>query len=426
MLETTITKVVLFIVCVALSAFFSSAEVALISINRAKVRTLVNEGRKGSDALATLKEHPEHILTTILVGNNIVNIAAAAIATSLAIEAFGDIGVGIATGVVTVLLLVFGEIGPKIYATRAADSYALRVSGPILFLSRVLSPITWLVDRVSGKFGHGAAVSEQVVTEEEIKEWIDVGKAGGTIEKEEQEMLYSVFEFGDTTSREIMTPRVDVVVVEDTASLDEMLHIFHSEGFSRLPVYHDTSDNIIGVLNIKDVYSAMMAGKKDARIKDLMYDPYFAPESKKIDELLKELQVRKLQMAVIIDEYGSFVGIVTVEDILEELVGDILDEFDREEPEIQKVSEGVYVVDAQTWVEDLNDELDVSFPVEEQYETIGGLLLDRLGHIPHPGESVQIPEANAGIVVVQMRGKRIVRVKLILRPMQKKEGESIT
>ena len=184
MLETTIIKIVLFIVCVALSAFFSSAEVALISINRAKVRTLVNEGRKGAEALATLKERPEHVLTTILVGNNIVNIAAAAIATSIAIEAFGDIGVGIATGVVTVLLLVFGEIGPKIYATRAADSYALRVSGPVLVLTKVLSPVTWLVDRVSGTIGQGTPLSEPVVTEEEIKEWIDVGKAGGTIEKE--------------------------------------------------------------------------------------------------------------------------------------------------------------------------------------------------------------------------------------------------
>jgi putative hemolysin len=169
MLETTIIKIVLFIVCVALSAFFSSAEVALISINRAKVRTLVNEGRKGAEALATLKEKPEHILTTILVGNNIVNIGAAAIATSIAIEVFGDIGVGIATGVVTVLLLVFGEIGPKIYATRAADSYALRISGPILLLTRLLSPVSWLVDRVSGRIGQGAALSEPVVTEEEIK-----------------------------------------------------------------------------------------------------------------------------------------------------------------------------------------------------------------------------------------------------------------
>ncbi|MDD1717788.1 MAG: hemolysin family protein [Methanoregulaceae archaeon] len=422
MLETTIVKIVLFIVCVALSAFFSSAEVALISINRAKVRTLVNEGRKGSEALATLKERPEHILTTILVGNNIVNVGAAAIATSIAIDVFGDIGVGIATGVVTVLLLVFGEIGPKLYATRSGDGYALRVSGPILVLTKVLSPVNWFVDRLSGGAGQGAAPSEPVVTEEEIKEWIDVGKAGGTIEKEEQEMLYSVFEFGDTTAREVMTPRVDVVVIEDTSSLDETLQIFHSEGFSRLPVYHDTSDNIIGVLNIKDVYSAMMSGTKDARIRELMYDPYFAPESKKIDEILKELQVRKLQMAVIIDEYGSFVGIVTVEDILEELVGDILDEFDREEPGIQKVSEGVYVVDAQTWVEDLNDELDMSLPVEEQYETIGGLLIDRLGHIPHPGESVQIPEAQASIVVVQMRGKRIVRLKLILRSPEDKAG----
>ncbi len=408
-------NIALFVLCLALSAFFSSSEVALIAINRVKVRTLVNEGRNGAGALAQLKEHPDHILITILIGNNIVIIGAAAIATAVAVEFFGNIGIGIATGVVTLLLLIFGEIGPKLYATRANENFALSVAPTILFFSKVLSPVIWIVDRVSQSH-RSKGLSLPIVTEEEIKEWIDVGQEGGSIEEEEKEMLYSVLEFGDTTAREIMTPRIDVAMMEDTNTVDSALKLFNETGFSRIPVYHDSVDNIIGVLNVKDVFSLLLSGKKKTSINEIMYDPYFIPETKKIDDLLKELQVRKVQMAIVLDEYSSFAGIVTVEDILEELVGDILDEFDQEEPDIQKVGDGVYIVDAQVWVEDLNDELDINLPLHESYETIGGLLIDRLGHIPHPGESAVIKEATATLVVVQMRGRRVVKVKIIMKP----------
>jgi putative hemolysin len=416
-------QVLLFIILLVLSAFFSGSEVALISITRAKVRTLVNEGRRGASALATLKENPNRFIITILIGNNIVNIAAAAIATAIAISVFGDIGVGIATGVVVILLLVFGEISPKLYANRHAEAIALRSAPVILFLSRVFSPIIWAIDRLSHRMMPPGGNAEPSVTEEEIKEWIDVGKEEGTIEQEEREMLYSVLEFGDTTAREIMTPRVDVAVMEDTSTIDDAVRIFHENGFSRIPVYHEHADNILGVLNVKDIFAAIASGKKETPITEIMYDPYFVPESKKIDEILKELQVRKVQIAIVLDEYSSFVGIVTVEDILEELVGDILDEFDREEPDIQKIHEDVYLVDAQMWVEDLNDELDISLPIHESYETIGGLLIERLGHIPHPGESVFIHESHTSLVVTQMLGRRVVKVKLILHGV-KENGES--
>ena len=331
-------EILLFIICVLLSAFFSSSEVALVSMTRAKVRTLVNEGKPGAQAVAALKESPEHLLITLLVGNNIVNIAAASIATAAAIQIFGDIGVGIATGFVVIVLLVFGEIGPKIYAARANDNFALTVAPLVLFLSRVLSPVIWLVEKVSPTFGIGKEVSEPAVTEEEIKEWIDVGKEEGTIEQGEQDMLYSVLEFGDTPVREIMTPRVDVILMEDTVTFEEAIRIFNETGFSRIPVYHDRIDNITGILNVKDVFSAMVSHRKSSTIREIMYDPMFVPETKKIDDLLKELQVHRVQMAIIIDEYSSFVGIATVEDILEELVGDIMDEFDKEEPEVQELS----------------------------------------------------------------------------------------
>ena len=412
-------EILLFIICVLLSAFFSSSEVALISIHRAKVRTLVNEGRPGSKAIAMLKESPERLLITILIGNNIVNIAAASIATAIAIQRFGDFGVGIATGFVVIVLLVFGEIGPKIYASRASDSFALTVAPIILFLSRLLSPVIWLVKRVSPSLGIGKEIGEPVVTEEEIKEWIDVGKEEGTIEQGEQDMLYSVLEFGDTTAREIMTPRIDVILMEDTVSFEEAIRIFNDTGFSRIPVYHEQIDNITGILNVKDVFSAMVSRRKDSAIKEVMYDPMFVPETQKIDDLLKELQVHRVQMAVVIDEYSSFVGIVTVEDILEELVGDIMDEFDKEEPEVQELAPGVYVVDAQMWVEDINDRIGLELPTDESYETVGGLIIDRLGHLPkHPGEKAEIAIGNGiTLVVMQMHGRRIVKVKIVVHPV---------
>jgi CBS domain containing-hemolysin-like protein len=388
-----------------------------MSMTRAKVRTLDNENRVGSHALLALKENPERLLITILIGNNIVNIAAAAIATAVAIQMFGDLGVGIATGVVVIILLIFGEIGPKIYATRAPDSFALTIAPIILFLSRILSPLIWLVERVSPTLGIGKDSAEPAVTEEEIKEWIDVGTEEGTIEQDEQDMLYSVLEFGDTTAREIMTPRVDVVLIEDTLSFEEAIRVFNETGFSRIPVYHDRIDNITGILNVKDVFSAMVSHRKDSTIKGVMYDPTFVPETKKIDDLLKELQVRRVQIAVVIDEYSSFVGIVTVEDILEELVGDILDEYDKEEPEVQELSPGVFVVDAKMWVEDINESQGLNLPTDESYETLGGLVIDRLGHLPlHPGEKVEIDSGKTTLVVMQMHGHRIVKVKIVVHP----------
>ena len=415
-----ILELLLFVICIILSAFFSSAEVALISMTRAKARTLVNEGKPGAAAVAALKESPEHLLITILIGNNIVNIAAAAIATAIAIRIFGSLGVGIATGVVVIVLLVFGEIGPKIYATRASDSYALFVAPIILFLSRILTPFIWVVERVSPTLGIGWENTEPAVTEEEIKEWIDVGKEEGTIEQGEQDMLYSVLEFGDTPAREIMTPRVDVVLVEDTSSIDDAIRIFNETGFSRIPVYHEQIDNITGILNVKDVFSAMVSQRKGLSIKEIMYNPTFVPETKKIDDLLKELQVHRVQIAIVIDEYSSFAGIVTVEDILEELVGDIMDEYDTEEPDIQQIADGVYVVDAQMWVDDINEKLAIDLPTGESYETVGGLLIERLGHIPqHPGEKVVIDGNRVTLVVVQMHGRRIVKVKCVVR---KKNG----
>ena len=411
-------EIILLFISLFLSGFFSSSEVALISITRAKVHALLNQGRKGAKALDALKRSTDRIELTTLIGNTVANVAVAVLATAIAIGTYGNAGIVMAFGVTVLLILMFGEIGPKMYASRHTEDLALRVARPILYLSTVLYPVLWVSDRIKQQFAFRPGVAEPVVTEEEIKEWIDVGEEEGTIEEEERDMLYSVLRFGDTTVREVMTPRVDVVMIEDTSSLENALSVFNETGFSRIPVYHERIDNVIGLLNFKDLFAAVVRQQTSATIRDLMYEPYFVPESKKIDELLKELQVKKQHMAVVLDEYGSFAGIVTVEDMLEELVGEIMDEFDEEEPEVQRIEEGVYVVDARAWVEHLNEDLDLNLPVMDSYESIGGLVIDRLGHIPRRGEVVKIEESNITLVVMQMRGRRIVKVKMIITPAE--------
>ena len=407
--------IIIFILCLILSGFFSGSEVALFSITRAKVRTLVNDKEPGSEALATLKKSPDRFLITILIGNNIVNILAASVATAVAIGLLGETGfaVTIATIVVVLLLLVFGEVWPKMYASRNATRLSLRFSPIILFLSQIFAPVIFIFNKIAGKMTGAGAFAHHMITEEEIKEWIDVGQEEGTIEKDEQEMLHSVFEFSDTRVREVMTPRIDVVMLEDTSSSDEALELFKNTGFSRLPVWHENIDTIRGILNVKDAIFSVLETHESIPIVELLSEPLFVPETKNIDDLLRELRVKKTHMAIVLDEYGSFVGIVTVEDILEELVGDILDEFDTEEHELVRVAEDVYSVDARIWVEDLNKQLDLHLPMSETYETIAGLVIERLGNIPRIGDVCELAEEGVRLVIIQMTGKRINRLKLI-------------
>ncbi|MBP7034805.1 MAG: HlyC/CorC family transporter [Methanospirillum sp.] len=421
--------IIIFILCLILSGFFSGSEVALFSITRAKVRTLVNEKEPGSEALATLKKNPDRFLITILIGNNIVNILAASVATAVAIGFLGEtvIAVTVSTIIVVLLLLVFGEIWPKMYASRNATSLSLRFSPIILFLSRIFSPVIFIFNKIAGKMTGAGAFAHHMITEEEIKEWIDVGQEEGTIEKDEQEMLHSVFEFSDTRVREVMTPRIDVVMLEDTSSSDEALEIFKNTGFSRLPIWHGNIDTIKGILNVKDAIFSVLETHESIPIVELLSEPLFVPETKNIDDLLRELRVKKTHMAIVLDEYGSFVGIVTVEDILEELVGDILDEFDTEEHELVRVAEDVYSVDARMWVEDLNKHLDLHLPTSETYETIAGLVIERLGNIPRIGDVCDLTEEGVRLVIIQMTGKRINRLKLIrIHPPEPSDEQEMT
>ncbi|NLX48696.1 MAG: HlyC/CorC family transporter [Methanospirillum sp.] len=411
-----------FSICLLLTAFFAGAGVVLLSISRPRVRTLLNEERSGAPALAELRNDPVRLQITVLTGTLLASFAASTFAMPLLLPVFGGPGSLLATAATVLLVLVLGLLVPILVAARYPDGFALLAAGPVLALSRVISPVRRVFDRLSRTNGTPDANGEPAVTEDEIREWIDVGKKVGTIEQDEQVLLYNVLDFGETTAREVMTPRMDVAMVEDTASAESTLTLFHETGFSRLPVYHERVDNLVGVLNIKDVLATVVTRTTDVPVTDLAYDPYFVPETKKIDDLLRELQVRKITMAIVMDEYGGFVGIVTIEDILEALVGDIMDEFDEDEPSVQPASEGVYLVDASVWVDDLNERVGAGLPTGAGYETVGGLVIDRLGHIPHPGETIVLQGSGVSLVVMQMRGKRIVRVKLILPLAEPREN----
>jgi len=412
------TNIIIFIILLVCSAFFSASETALVGLNRAKARALADFGKQGK-RLEKLKNNPDHFLITILIGNNIANIGASALATAMSMELFGDAGVAIATGVVTLLVLIFGEIFPKTYSTSHTEKMALFVATPIYYLTLLLSPLYWIYDKLRRK------ESPQAVTEEEIREWIDVGEIEGAIEEGEKDMIYSVLRFNDTTAKEIMTPRPDVAVIEDVASIEEAVTHFRDTGFSRVPVYHDKTDNIVGTLNFKDLFNAYSTGNQRASIKTVMFDAYCVPESKKIDDLLRELQVRRVHMAIVLDEFGGFSGVVTFEDILEELVGDIMDESDSDEvSDIIEIGDGLYMVDAQVRVAQLNERFGISLPEEpSNYETIGGLVFSYLGHIPRLGESISLDKQEITLVVTKMRGRQILKVKMILPPPKFEEED---
>ncbi|HJJ94957.1 MAG TPA: hemolysin family protein [Methanocorpusculum sp.] len=411
-MDNIVLYIVLFIILLICSAFASSSEVALVALNRAKVNALAETGKRGK-ILEKLKDKPNRFLITILIVNNIVNTAAAAIATALALAFFGDAGVAIATGVVTVFVLIFGEIWPKTYANKHPDKVALLVSPIIYALTWILSPFFAIAEKIKGTDDESEQPS---VTEDEIREWIDVGEMEGAIEEDEKEMLYSVLKFDDITAKEIMTPRPDVIMIEDIASLDEAVAQIRDTGYSRLPVYHDVPDNIVGSINFKDVFNAY-TGKNSSSltVKSVMVDVYCVPESKKIDDLLRELQVRRLHMAIVLDEFGGFSGVVTFEDIMEELVGDIMDETDVDEvSDVIEINPRMYIVDAQVRVGQLNERFEIELPEDSSnYETIGGLVFSRLGRIPRIGESITL-EDGISISVTKMRNRQILAVKMIL------------
>ena len=379
-------QIIILIVLLALSGFFSSAETSLFSISRTRIRYLAKEDDRFFKLIEKMRENPHKLLTTILIGNNIVNVGAAALATSVVMDLFPNHAVGLATGIMTFLILVFGEVIPKSLATRNNVLIAKIAIYPIYWCSLLFFPILIILNFIP-------KVTEQIqktpkVTEEELLTFVEVVEEEGGIEEEEKELIHNIFEFDDTNASEIMTPRADMFVIDADEAID--LESIAKSGFTRIPVIEGDIDHVIGLLNIKDLFLKLASGSDNADVREIMKEPYFIPENKKLDRLLHQFKSRKLHMAIIVDEHGGVSGLITLEDALEEIVGEIRDETDKEEPHIVERKDREWVVLGKTDIDEVNDEIGMDIPDTRDYDTFSGYVLDNIGRIPKEKEQITI------------------------------------
>jgi len=401
-----------FFILILLSAFFSGSETAFMSVNRVKIKEKVQRGDEHAAKVDKLLQNQTKLLTTILIGNNLVNIASSSIATALSIELFGSKGVGIATGVVTLLILIFGEITPKSLGNSRAFDYAKAAAAPLYYLEIILSPFIYLFTKIVNLFVKDKSlISSAFLSEEEIRRFVDVSQREGVIKETEQEMIQSVFDFDDTLVKEIMIPRIDMVCIEKNASLTELIKIGVEKGHSRIPVFEESIDNIIGLIYIKDLLELILAEKKEVDIEKFVKPIYFIPEGKPINQLLSEMKDRKEHMAVVVDEYGGTSGLITIEDLLEEIVGDIQDEFDLEKSYIEVIDDNKLLLDGRVDIEELNKFLKKTLNESDAYETVSGLVLYYLNRLPVQGESLELE--NVTFVIESIIDNRIRKIKLI-------------
>lgn len=401
-------EITLLVTCLLLSGFFSSSETALFSISKVKALHIGKDGSQTGHLIMTMKEDSHTLLTTILIGNNLVNIGASALATSLAITYFKDNAVGIVTGVMTLLILVFGEIFPKSFASHNAVVVARVVIYPIFWLSRLFWPLIFILNVIPRL--HGTIdTAQETVTEDELMTMVEVVEGEGEIKEEEKEYITNIFEFDDTSCSEIMTPRADMFVVDVGVELD--IQALLKTGYSRIPVIEDSIDDVIGILHVKDLFAQFIdevnGGAKGVHInlKKIIKKPYFIPESKKLDSLLQEFKTKKSHMAVVVDEHGGVSGLVTLEDVMEEIFGEIIDETDHNIPDIIQLKGRKWLVAGRIDINHLNKELDISIPESAEYDTFSGFFLEQIERIPKAGESIRIN--NWAITVKEMDGNRI-------------------
>jgi putative hemolysin len=407
---------VLLIICLFLSAFFSSSETAFISLQRIRVQHLVDTKVRGAKRIAKIMEHPERFLSTVLLGNNLVNTAAAALATLLAIRLWGEEwGVLIATIIVTIVLLIFCETTPKTIATHHAEGLSLAFIGPIEALSWLFTPfvvaLSWIASGFSKIFG-GKTVPRSLATEEEIRTMISVGHKEGTVEEEEAEMLHKVFEFGNRPVSEVMVPRTEVIWVEKGTKLADFLKLYAENPLSRFPVFEDNRDNVVGILSVKDIVMAQAKGQinEKSTVDELIRPAYFAPESKRISELFTEMKDKNYRMTVVVDEFGGTAGIVSLSGLMEEIVGPVGDELAAIERDYEPIDEYTFSIDGGMRIEEANEEMGLNLPTSEDYETVAGFVLNLLGHIPKEGERLMYKQLR--LVITEMRGKKIEKIRL--------------
>jgi len=390
-----------------LSGFFSSSETALFSISKVKALHIAKDGSKSGILILKMKEDSHTLLTTILIGNNLVNIGASAIATSIAISYFKSNAVGIATGIMTMLILVFGEIFPKSFANHNNIFVARIVIYPLFWLSRLFFPLIYMLNFIPKL--HGTIdTTRETVTEDELMTMVEVVEEEGEIKEEEKEYITNIFEFDDTCCSEIMTPRADMFVIDVSEDMD--IKKILKTGFSRIPVIEDSIDNIIGILHVKDLFASFQkacASESDIPldVKQIMRKPYFIPESKKLDSLLQDFKQKKNHIAIVVDEHGGISGITTLEDVVEEIIGEIIDETDRMTPDIVRLKGNKWLVAGKIDIDDLNKELEIEIPESNTYDTFSGFFLEQIGRIPKSGESIIINMWT--LTVKDMDGNRI-------------------
>ena len=406
---------IILLILIFLSAFFSSAETAFSSTNKIRIRSLSEEGNKRADIVLKILDSYSKLISTILIGNNVVNITASAIATTLAAKTGLSFAVSFSTGLLTVLVLIFGEIVPKTWANLYADSIAMTYAPIIRFLMIVLTPVIFVVDHLSHAilklFRIDPNKKNNSMTESELRTIVEASHEEGVIEEKEREMIYNVFDFGDALARDIMIPRIDMVTVEDTATYDEVMEVFRENMYTRIPIYHENSDNIIGVINVKDF---LFVKPEEFSIPNILRDIYYTYEYKKTSDLLMELRKNSYTIAMVLNEYGSCEGMITMEDLLEEIVGEIRDEYDEdEETLIQQVEDNIYLVPGGMKLDDINDAISTDFDSED-YDSIGGLVIEKLDRLPEEGESVELEDGSI-IQVLTINQNRIEQVKLILK-----------
>ena len=408
-------QIILLVILLVGSGFFSASETALMSLSRIKMRHMEEDGVKGAKLVSSLVEDSNRLLTSILIGNNIVNIAATSIATSLFTATLGAQGVAMATGVMTVLVLIFGEITPKTISANNPEKASLVVSKPIKFFVIILTPVVWvfnIITKVIFKlFGVDDNGVKPFITEEELKTMVNVSHEEGLLEIEEREIINNVFEFGDMQAKEAMVQRLDIVAIDMEDSYDEIIELFKTEKLSRMPVYEETIDDIIGTLNIKDIIFLSDEEIENFDIKKYIRDPFFTYEFKKITQLLEEMKKDISQMAIVVDEYGGTAGLITIEDLVEVIVGDIEDEYDEEEDEIQVINSNEFLVEGSTKISDVNEVLGIELESEE-FDSIGGYIIGYIKHIPEENEVIEVDGIKFNIESVDKN--RIKKIRIML------------
>ena len=415
-------QLIAIIILLCLSAFFSSSETALTTVNQIRMRTLADNGDKRAARVLHVTGNPGKMLSAILIGNNIVNLSASSISTSLAIHLFGNTGAGIATGILTFLILIFGE---ETMATIKADSMSLTVAAPIGLLMKILTPVIFIINKLSLGLMFLLHVNikdaQKKMTEEELRTIVDVSQENGVIEHEERDMIHNLFDFGDAEAKEIMVPRIDMTFVQADATYQEVLDIFRQDMFTRLPVYEDSTDNVIGIINMKDFL--LQNDTPEFSVRNLLREPYFTYEHKNTADLFLEMRKSSISLAIVLDEYGVTAGLITLEDLLEEIVGEIRDEYDAdEEDDITRISDREFYVLGSANLDDVSEALSLHF-TSDDYDTIGGYCLGLLDHLPEKNEII-LTDNNILIRIDRMEKNRIERIYIRLpEPLEETGSE---